>query len=200
MLNLILDFDGVIGDTEEMNLAVIQDLHPDTDHNAIVEHHMGNVYESTKIPFTTASTEAYFRMYGKRLMVQHVERALPHLHALNGMGYQLHIVTSNCEQAIWKVLMKADVAHAFQYILGKGAHTSKVVKLTRLLALLKIKPYETVFITDTAGDILEARTVGIPTLAVTFGYHSREILAPLNPTYLVDSWDAIIEKVCDGCN
>jgi phosphoglycolate phosphatase len=45
----------------------------------------------------------------------------------------------------------------------------------------------TYYIGDTTGDIREAKMAGIRTVAVTWGWHSRERLAKLQPDYLIDN-------------
>jgi phosphoglycolate phosphatase len=44
----------------------------------------------------------------------------------------------------------------------------------------------TFYIGDTTGDILEAREAGVQTVAVTWGWHSREKLVAVHPDFLVD--------------
>ncbi len=49
----------------------------------------------------------------------------------------------------------------------------------------------TIFVTDTLGDIREATKVGIRTIAETFGFHNRERLKLGDPFRIVDSWEEI---------
>ena len=42
------------------------------------------------------------------------------------------------------------------------------------------------YVCDTVGDIREARDAGIRTVAVTWGWHSRERLAAAHPDRLID--------------
>ena len=52
----------------------------------------------------------------------------------------------------------------------------------------KFDPKDLIFITDTIGDIKEAREVGIENIiAVADGYQDRELLETASPTYLLDS-------------
>jgi len=48
-------------------------------------------------------------------------------------------------------------------------------------------PYRTYYVGDTAGDVREGRAAGVRTVAVTWGWHSREKLAAAGPEFLVDN-------------
>ena len=59
----------------------------------------------------------------------------------------------------------------------------------------QVKFDETVFITDTVGDIKEGNKVGVKVIAETFGFHPRERLEQEESYAVVDSWDEIEEKI-----
>jgi phosphoglycolate phosphatase len=44
-----------------------------------------------------------------------------------------------------------------------------------------------VYVGDTVGDVHEAKEAGIPVIAVTWGYHTKEMLEKAQPTELVTS-------------
>lgn len=193
--HLITDWDGVLGDTPDMNYGIVTALHPEvTRDDYLIRHHLGNVLEEPVVPFTDESAAAYYRHYNERLSRAHVERALPAISAL-AEKFIIHVVTSNCEHAIRRVLREAGVEQHFGLMLGQEAHTSKVEKFKRLFAEEGFSAHETLYLTDTAGDIKEAKKVGLRTLAVTFGYHPRKLLAEHEPTALADTWDEVLAHV-----
>jgi phosphoglycolate phosphatase-like HAD superfamily hydrolase len=56
---------------------------------------------------------------------------------------------------------------------------------------------DTIFITDSTGDIVEAREVGYKSIGIRTGVHSKEELLELNPEIVVDSFEELekyIEK------
>ena len=54
---------------------------------------------------------------------------------------------------------------------------------------------DAVFITDTLGDVKEAKKLNIKTIAETFGFHNRERLEQGDPYIIVDTWDEIEEEI-----
>ena len=54
-----------------------------------------------------------------------------------------------------------------------------------------LKPDDCVFITDTLGDILEAKKVNVRSIAVTFGFHDQERLKRGEPLHLVSDFAEI---------
>lgn len=193
--HIIFDFDGVIGDTFALNWELVLALHPGvTEEQYRIFHHMGNVFEKPAVPFTEETATEYYRLYNERLSLVHVARALPFLKEL-GKDYRLHIVSSNCEVAIRRVLTEGGVVQCFGHILGKEAHESKVEKFQHIARIESISLSDALFVTDTLGDLKEAHKVGLHSCAVTFGYHSRDILSQGNPECVVDTWEEVFEKI-----
>jgi phosphoglycolate phosphatase len=60
------------------------------------------------------------------------------------------------------------------------------------MARFQIGRDRTYYIGDTAGDIREARAAGVRTVAVTWGWHSRERLAATQPDFLVDTPEELL--------
>jgi len=70
-------------------------------------------------------------------------------------------------------------------------HESKVHKIKLLLEKYSMSPENTIFVTDTLGDIKEAQECNVPTLAVTWGFHARETLEKGNPTKIIDHFEEL---------
>ncbi len=196
--HVIFDFDGVLGDTGELNYGIVRELHPEVVREQYFrDHHLGNVYENPQhvgVPFTPTSSVAYFATYAERLGAAHVAAAVAPVRALQ-RAYTLHIVTSNCEDAITQALAESGIGDSFCSILGRQAHQSKVEKWQRIAAEYDIELTESVYVTDTVGDVCEAQRVGLPTIAVTFGYHDEALLAAYEPDHIAHSWDAVLEAI-----
>jgi phosphoglycolate phosphatase-like HAD superfamily hydrolase len=104
MQHLIFDFDGVIADTYDMNWKIVHELFPEVEEQAYrIDHHRGNVFAESVVPFTPETVEAYYVHYRERLQIEHVAWAVPTLRRLADQ-YHMHIVSSNCEIAITQVL------------------------------------------------------------------------------------------------
>ena len=50
-----------------------------------------------------------------------------------------------------------------------------------------IQPNDCVFITDTLGDMREAKAAGVGAIGVSWGFHSRETLSKDEPLRIVES-------------
>lgn len=187
---IIWDFDGVIGDTYAMNWGLVQILHPDVPERVYrIDHHLGNVFEHPAVPFTRKTTDEYFALYNQTLAVKHLALSAPVVRRLS-KSYGQHIVTSNCEHAIRRVLMEDGLGAAFDLILGRAAHTSKVTKFKTVLEKTGTPIASHLFVTDTLGDVYEAQKIGLPTIAVTYGYHPRETLEVAGVP-LAESWEEL---------
>ncbi len=58
-----------------------------------------------------------------------------------------------------------------------------------------LKPEECIFVTDTTGDIIEARKINLRTITVTWGYHNKELLESEYPFCIVDTPDELLKAI-----
>lgn len=186
--HVLTDFDGAIADTTELNASLVAKLFPNIPRrDYLINHHLGNVYEEPAVPFCDETRRQFREEYSRLLNPAHLAAALPTIHAL-GRKHRLHAVSSNTGSAIRRVLIESGVNYYFGYVLGSEAHRSKVEKFQYLFEREQFTPEQSLYLTDTVGDILEAKKVGLRTVAVSFGFHPRHVLLTAEPTMLVDSW------------
>lgn len=88
--------------------------------------------------------------------------------------YILVVNSSDQEGHIKERLIHNGVYDFFDCVLGKETSTSKIEKFDLILQRYNVLPHQVIFITDTIGDILESDNAGIPSIAVTWGVHSRD--------------------------
>ncbi|MEI8130709.1 MAG: HAD hydrolase-like protein [bacterium] len=108
-------------------------------------------------------------------------------------NFHLAIISSSQTSTIKDIIAREGVADCFSDVLGYDVDSSKVVRIKMMLDQYGAKPNETVFITDTSGDIYDAHESGVPAIAVTWGMQSRDTLADAKPLTIVDSV-AILEQ------
>ena len=96
------------------------------------------------------------------------------------------VISSNASKTIRKMLVHFGFDSYFEEILGVDFLVSKKEKIDHALAKYGIPPERTFYIGDTTGDVVEARAAGVRTVAVTWGWHSRERLAAAHPDFLVE--------------
>jgi phosphoglycolate phosphatase len=80
----------------------------------------------------------------------------------------------------------------FRELLGADFRFSKKEKIAYLLEKYGIPGGQAFYIGDTAGDIGEARAAGVRSVAVSWGWHSRERLAAAHPDFLVDTPEELL--------
>ena len=104
----------------------------------------------------------------------------------------LVIVSSNLSLVIHAVLSRHNFNGCFREVLGADAGFSKQEKILHAMNVFQMDKGRTYYIGDTAGDIKEARLAGVRTVAVTWGWHTREMFEKVNPEYLIETPDALL--------
>ncbi|MEM6499413.1 MAG: HAD hydrolase-like protein [Pseudomonadota bacterium] len=187
---LIFDFDGVVADTREMLFSIFSEHDPTMSSEDFSAHFDGNVHQEPRVKFTPRSLARMHDEYCRRIDQKHVEAAINPIERLTS-EHRLFIVSSGEERGINNVLQQAGVRRCFEAIYGHNTHQSKVAKFEKLRDQFGVSLTQSVFITDTLGDIREAQKVGLKTIAVTFGFHDRARLMRSRPNAIVDSWNEV---------
>jgi phosphoglycolate phosphatase len=104
----------------------------------------------------------------------------------------LGIISSNAIGAIEKIFTRYQYDGCFKIILGSDFAFSKKDKIIYALDKFQMNREDTYYIGDTAGDIKEGKLAGVLTVAVTWGWHSREKLLAANPDYLIDAAETLL--------
>lgn len=192
MKTLILDFDGVIVDSEKFAKDIItNDMKIPLSDEDFMAHHDGNVFEKPKIAFANSPNLNYEDIYLKKIEKLKSFFTVKQIENIS-KDYELFIISSNKEKVINKFLQNKKMSPYFRKILGSEFNKSKIFKFNYIIDSHK-KKSEIIFITDTLGDIIEANTSKIKTIAVDFGFHPRERLEKGNPFKIVSSINELIE-------
>jgi len=191
---IAFDFDGVLADTFEKNYKIFNEIFTDVSVESFKDHHNGNVYEKPLIKFSGEQAELYFNEYFKRIKAG---RFFPLVENIKELAerYLLFIISSNKESGIGKYLELEGIDRCFEQVLGCGTHKSKVEKFKMIFSEYAVDPTECVFITDTLGDVLEAKIIGVKSIAVTWGYHDRDRLAKGKPEYIIEKTQELIPTI-----
>ena len=99
----------------------------------------------------------------------------------------LVIISSNTNHAVTSILSTHSCNGYFEEIMGADVMVSKVEKIFHAMEKYGYSQNSTLFIGDTTGDIREAQKTGVKTIAVTWGWHSRERLTAVAPDYIINS-------------
>lgn len=191
MKNLIFDFDGVIQDT----LCDVFFVHNKTLEEISLEDlrekvFNGNAREYMK-KFSLEKKELFEQEWKKCCENLVLDDKIKNSLLTLKQKYDLYIVSSNSEENLNIFFKNNNFEGVFKKVLGHETHDSKVEKFKFLFQTYDFTNNDCFFITDTLGDILEAKEVGVKTIAVDFGYHKRETLVKGDPYKLISSFDEI---------
>ena len=175
---IIFDFDGVIIQTFNLAFERMKHFLPDLTEEKYREMFEDNIYDSWKEAGLDVekTKKEFFKEYADDVL---------HLQPVKGMREvllkfseqsQLVIISSTRSSVIRGFLELHGLTKFFVEILGSDVSHSKLDKIKQVLKTYNIEPSETIMITDTDGDVEEAKAAGVSAIGVTWGYHSREML------------------------
>lgn len=188
---LLFDFDGVIVDSFETCYGVSNQFNPgrDLSRDEYRQFFLGNVYEAAashdKQESSVPVDDPWFQEYVKRLLPLNPISGIQGVLEKLAMEYDLSIISSSLSHCVESYLTKYELENYFESILGADVHKSKVVKMERVLEQKRLTGNDALFITDTLGDIREARKVGVSSIAVTWGFHDVDLLQVGEPKFVV---------------
>jgi phosphoglycolate phosphatase-like HAD superfamily hydrolase len=198
---ILWDFDGTLADTFGCSLRIYNDL-ADQHGFRRIDDPAGVRRLSTlaflrrhNIPLLKVPTLVRAVLNAQRGQIADIRlfpglsRVLRELHLA---GCRLAILSSNRADNIRACLRANDVeawfsaVHGYQRLLGKARGIRQVVRSARLTVR------DVVYIGDEARDIEAARQAGVASLAVTWGYQARALLAEHGPDTMVDEPDELL--------
>ena len=192
--DIIFDFDGVIANTRDILFALFREFDSTISDEDFGAHFDGNVYEEPRIKFTREAAAHMHNEYCNRLSIGHVETAIAPVKRLQA-NHRLFIISSGEERGIKSVLENAGIKDHFEAIYGHNTHTSKIAKFEKIRDEFDVVLKDVIFVTDTLGDVREAKTLGVKTIAETFGFHNRARLKQGAPYVILDTWLEIENEI-----
>ncbi len=101
--------------------------------------------------------------------------------------YKIGIVSSNSQEIIYDTLREYELDDLFEFVYSESSLFGKHLVLKKMCSKYKIDPDDVMYVGDEDRDIVAAKKANIKTIAVTWGFNSREKLSRETPDYLVDS-------------
>jgi phosphoglycolate phosphatase len=183
---IIFDFDGVIADTFELHYQTTLKFIPKATREELIAHSLNNPIEKPIIKFQKEDFKPYFELFSKNFsknLFFPVKKVVKEL----SKKYPLVIVSSTGDAAVESAVELGGFNKDFKKIYGMDTHTSKIEKFKMIFRDFGVTSEECIFITDTIGDINEAKHLEIKTIAVTWGFHNKEVLKTAKPFALIDT-------------
>lgn len=192
---LLFDFDGVLTDSFNEAYSVTKSIRPwITTEDEYRDLFMGNVYEvlashekSDARLLTTQAEDGFFEKYFELMKHVDVIPAMREIIPVLAASHRLLIISSAYGYIIKDVLERGNLLHHFEEILGSDVERNKTKKIQTVFDRHGVDPSDALFITDTAGDVKEARKVNVDSVAVTWGYHNIDRLLTADPFAIVHS-------------
>lgn len=195
---LIFDFDGVLADSFDILYRMVSESFADLSFKLSAQEYRdfykGNVKKSELDVLGENNFRKFQRLlerrrhfYDRVRLFDSAKRAIPELARLA----DLVVVSSTPAQVIEKKLTQENLTKFFSLILGAESEFTKKTKLQYAIKSFEIAEDRVFLVSDTTGDLLDGKEVGLNTAAVTWGFHDRELLATVNPTLIIDSFDEL---------
>lgn len=192
---VMFDFDGVIVDSLEVVGRAFQAACLDNGYVELeklqdfVDLFDDNVYASLRDRgLADEKIDRILKNYKER-----VGRSLAGLKAFEGIGAALErimrhnrvvIITSNLTWETGQVLQRNGIS-GYEEIIGADREKSKIKKILNTKKRYRETP--AYYVGDTKGDMIEGKEAGTLTVAVTWGWHTRDKLLEGGPDYIVDT-------------
>lgn len=192
---IFFDFDGVLVDTLMMHYGISKEVNKDMPLDFFRSLSNGNIFRSIQDNPDYVPHPQFFERYEAESRELIVPTSIADLVRKLREHYTLAIISSTPTALITKILKQTGLHDCFADILGSDLHTSKVVKIKMLLEKYKVAGADTVFITDTVGDIKEGRECGVKSIAVTWGFQGQETLQKADPDKIVSTPEDLAKAV-----
>ncbi|MEK7615708.1 MAG: HAD-IA family hydrolase [Patescibacteria group bacterium] len=191
---IIFDFDGVIADSFQICLDAIRMFLPHMTADRYRLAFSGNIRDAEWRKTTKIDESVYYASYDPALLSSKPFDGMSQVVRELAKSYRLSIVSSTPAPVIREYLSKNEM-DVFEKVLGHETHQYKDVKIQLILDDAKSDTKDAVLVTDTLGDILEARKIGLEAIAVTWGFQRKETLMEGNPKMLVEAPKQLLESI-----
>ena len=204
---IIFDFDGTIADTLDLSFTIINELSTKYHFNSIpskeeyiklFNYGLPSIIKQLrispfKIPFLIKEAQ---KIVEERINQIKLFPGIASVIQELAQKYSLGIISSNVKELITKILSRGKMQDSFQLIIGTNRKkNSKSKRIDLFMKHFLVSPQDTILVGDTAWDIKEANKRNIQSIAVTWGFHSPEILKRENPTAIATSPSQILKIV-----
>jgi phosphoglycolate phosphatase-like HAD superfamily hydrolase len=193
---IIFDFDGTLADTLEAIVAITNRLALEFGYKTVNSEEVTKLQNLSsqeiiryskipilKLPFLLRRVKGELKQEIHHLKpIQGIEEALL---ALKQDGHQLGIVTSNAEANVLTFLKHHGWHELFEFVHSGSSLFGKNKVLRRLLSQREINLDAVLYVGDETRDIEAAKQVKIKSVAVSWGFNSRQALARQNPDFLI---------------
>ena len=205
---IVFDYDGVLVDTLEIHKKIYKVLGEEL--NIPQWTQLGNKIDSFNVDWHETSKAVGLKIPEdipiiERIYFRELRKLNPQTKLFPGIrklvsslsGYKRAVLSNNSRVEIEKALSALDMNHFDSVVGGEDGKLKPDPELFNItMERLNVKPEETVYICDMKEEIIGARNAKITkTIAVSYGYHSKEHLEEANPDHIVDKPEEILSLI-----
>lgn len=107
--------------------------------------------------------------------------------------HTITVITANLGDNVEKVLAQNGLRSSISLIFDGAQPGSKSEKICSALRIFSTDPSDSFMIGDTVGDIRQGKIAQVKTIAVTWGFHPKELLLRESPDYIINSSEELID-------
>lgn len=193
--NIIFDFDGVIVDSFDIAFETNKLARPTLTRERYRAKFNGNINDA-KHEDEKVNDIDFFYEFGEKFKHLGIKSDIKNNIKKLSEENNLFIVSSTPNPIISDYLQRHSLLGAFTELYGLDVHKSKVLKFNMIFEKYKISPNQTIFVTDTSGDVIEAKEVKIDfIIGILGGYQDEESLQKANPDMIVKDFNNLIEVI-----
>ncbi len=195
---IAFDYDGVIADSFDHNLETVNKVLSDLGHNKLSTP--DDIKNLQRMTFGQLGLDLGVPSH----MVSHLEmktaeeliKTTHMVNMFNGIKevfhtlakeYKLAVISNTISHAIEQTFSREELSSYFTSIYGGDHEGSKAEKLQELCKINKLQPAEVCMVGDALSDITAAKEAGTKSIAVTWGFQSRELLSKVDPDLIIDN-------------
>lgn len=195
---IIFDFDGTLADSVSMICKMVNEMtQRDLNQKELRKISKKGFLKIAKKLDISIWRFPFFIIKIKSRLKQKVSAISPFpgivklLFSLNKFGYQIAIMTNNRADIV-KSFLENNNLDFITWVSGTTFAFNKAKRLEKILKKKKIKPVEAIYVGDQAGDITAAKEAGIISLAVTWGFDSKDSLMRKCPDFIASEPNDIL--------
>ncbi len=192
---LVFDFDGVLADTLPTAREFTKWMYPgltDADYYAIsLQNFYTGIKDFSHLRRDMSDSELAraFEGYFEQVTCSSIYTGV--MEFLDAIPSHISCVINSSAQssACIPILEKHNIIDRFSDIYTRDIADSKVEKFHMIAQKYNISLDEMIFVTDSVGDIHEARQIGVPTIAVGWGLHEMSDLFDAGVSAIAHTFD-----------
>jgi phosphoglycolate phosphatase len=194
---LIFDFDGTLADTLSAIIKLINGHAQEYQINPLADKDVENLRGMSnldiirkyhiplmKLPSLILRTQK--ELHQKIDQVELFPGIRDLVLGLKRRTFRLGILTSNSRENVQKLLRARDL-DVFDFIHSESNFFGKTRALLHLLHKHGLHRDDVIYVGDETRDIEACYHAGVAVIAVSWGFHRKDLLRAKNPTFLVDS-------------